>query len=210
MFYAAMYALKGREDRRAASALQQMTGVDLGGQPGTPACPAPRAALRAALPLPFACGLAGRGSEAMRVLPAGRAGAPRAARAETARFCLSARLMCVQLVACSPLLLLRSKSSGCTCANGVAPDVVLRHLPSAGNLRLWPLWHHLRRQHLPAGASLPHTAAFSKTRGLADSGQVAGGNREHTETHVHVRGRVIRHILHAHVNTSLTSAPPSM
>lgn len=47
MFYAAMYALKGREDRRAASALQQMTGVNLGGEPGTPAFRAPHAALRA-------------------------------------------------------------------------------------------------------------------------------------------------------------------
>ena len=34
MFYAAMYALKGRDDRRAAAALQQLSGVDLGGQPG--------------------------------------------------------------------------------------------------------------------------------------------------------------------------------
>ena len=33
MFYAAMYALKGREQRRAATALQQLTGVDLGGVP---------------------------------------------------------------------------------------------------------------------------------------------------------------------------------
>jgi len=57
MFYAAMYALKGREDRRAASALQQMTGVDLGGQPGMPACWVARAALRAA-PLPSRCPLA--------------------------------------------------------------------------------------------------------------------------------------------------------
>jgi hypothetical protein len=31
MFYAAMFALKGREQRRAATALQQLTGVDLGG-----------------------------------------------------------------------------------------------------------------------------------------------------------------------------------
>jgi len=31
MFYAAMYALKGRANRRAATALQQLTGVDLGG-----------------------------------------------------------------------------------------------------------------------------------------------------------------------------------
>ena len=50
MFYAAMYALKGREDRRAAAALQQMTGVDLGGQPGAPAPLAPRAA-----PLSWRC-----------------------------------------------------------------------------------------------------------------------------------------------------------
>ena len=79
MFYAAMYALKGREDRRAASALQQMTGVDLGGQPGTPECWAARAALRAA-PLPSSCPLAASllraaAGEAMRVLPAGRVGA---------------------------------------------------------------------------------------------------------------------------------------
>jgi hypothetical protein len=31
MFYTAMFALKGREQRRAATALQQLTGVDLGG-----------------------------------------------------------------------------------------------------------------------------------------------------------------------------------
>ena len=49
MFYAAMYALKGREDRRAAAALQQMTGVDLGGQPGAHAPLAPGAARRAPL-----------------------------------------------------------------------------------------------------------------------------------------------------------------
>ena len=31
MFYEAMYALKGRANRRAATALQQLTGVDLSG-----------------------------------------------------------------------------------------------------------------------------------------------------------------------------------
>ena len=47
MFYAAMYALKGREDRRAAAALQQMTGVDLGGRAGAAPAPlAPRTAPR--------------------------------------------------------------------------------------------------------------------------------------------------------------------
>ena len=33
MFYAAMYALKGRENRRAAAALSQLSSVDLGGRP---------------------------------------------------------------------------------------------------------------------------------------------------------------------------------
>jgi hypothetical protein len=32
-FYAAMYALKGRENRRTATALKQLSGVDLGGKP---------------------------------------------------------------------------------------------------------------------------------------------------------------------------------
>lgn len=103
MFYAAMYALKGREDRRAASALQQMTGVDLGGQPGTSACRAPRAAHRAPHPALLAAlrrAAAPRLEQrpAMRMLPAERAGAPRAARIATAGFCMPARLVCVQLI----------------------------------------------------------------------------------------------------------------
>lgn len=39
MFYAAMYALKGREERRNAAALSQVSYSDLGGRPsGDPAC----------------------------------------------------------------------------------------------------------------------------------------------------------------------------
>jgi hypothetical protein len=53
------------------------------------------------------------------------------------------------------------------------------------------------------------TAAFSETRGLGQRAKWEG-NREHTETHMHARGSVIRHILNDHANASVTSAPPSM
>jgi hypothetical protein len=52
------------------------------------------------------------------------------------------------------------------------------------------------------------TAAFHETRGQGR--RAWEGNREHTETHMHARGSVIRHILHAHANASLISTPPSM
>ncbi len=153
MFYAAMYALKGREDRRAAAALQQMTGVDLGGQPGAPSLLAPRAA-----PPSWRCSAPWGPQE--RGLPAAACG--RSARCDRGGVpaspgcCVSAPAACSHrwrsLTACAR----PSPRRGCTSAHHVArlaveqPDV-----PRACHRRLWPLWHHLRRQHVPAGAPAP-------------------------------------------------------
>ena len=213
MFYAAMYALKGREDRRAAAALQQMTGVDLGGQPGAPAPLAPRAA-----PLSWRCSVRCAGPpdpvgplQLQERPPRLRAGTLRAAAAggvpvPPAR-CASAPAACSHrwrsLTACA----LSSPRRGCTSAHHVArlaveqPDV-----PRAGHRRLRPLWHHLRRQHLPAGASPAGAGVGCCSRAWPRAGyRTLADLRARARA---TRGSLIRHTPHARAHVPARLAPP--